>query len=387
MTPCQRQRDCRQHQGAIPLPGLRWLAGAAVLLALSGCDKKPAVQPTLPPEFYQPVKTVQEVPVAHIVRRDYRLREGDQLEIIYHVRHQKTNSYRIQLQDVIDIRFPFHAQLNQTSQVQSDGTLQLDLIGAIKVFDRTIEDVQDDLIRRYAKYIKNPVLTVSFKQSNVKIAELKEAIRTAPRGQSRLVPITPDGTISLPFIADMRAAGRTISEMHTVLNDAYQKIGLSELEVTVNVQQVAPLRVFVLGEVRQSGAVLNREGSASALTEISLLQAVAQAGSYISPRAELSKVMLVRRRHLPRPQVVIVNVHQLLENRARLAGQAVVADSSLYRYDIWLEDGDIIYVPTSEIARRADYIDYVWTRGIRAVLGTNTSVNYDMGDAVNFIKP
>ena len=132
--------------------------------------------------------------------------------------------------------------------------------------------------------------------------------------------------------------------------------------------------------------MLNRE-DASALTEISLLQAIAQAGSYISPRAELSKVMLVRRRHLPRPQVVIVNVHQLLQNRSRQVGQAVTADSSPYRHDIWLEDGDIIYVPTSEIARRADYIEYVWARGIRAVLGTSTSVNYDFADIVDVVKP
>jgi len=367
--------------------GRKVLLGALLVLLLSGCQGKSEPQAVMPAAFYQSPPTAQETPVAHIVRRDYRLREGDQLEIIYHVRHQKNSSYRIQLEDVIEIRFPFHAQLNQTGQVQSDGTLQLDLIGAVKVFDRTIDQVHEDLVQRYAKYLKNPVLTVSFKQSNVKIAELKEAIRTAPRGQSRLVPITPDGTISLPFIADMRAAGRTISEMHTILNDSYRKIGLDELEVTVNVQTVAPLRVFVLGEVRQPGAVLNREGAASAVTEISLLQAIAQAGSYISPRAELSKVMLVRRRHLPRPQVVIVNLHQLLENRSRSAGQPVVADSSGYRYDIWLEDGDIVYVPTSEIARRADYIDYVWTRGIRAVLGTTTTVNYDFGDAVNLVSP
>lgn len=367
--------------------GRKILLGAAVLLLLEGCAPQAPPPPTMPPEFYQPPPTTQETPVAHILRRDYRLREGDQLEIIYHVRHQKNNSYRIQLQDVIEIRFPFHGNLNQTGQVQSDGTLHLDLVGSVKVFDQTIEQVHEDLVKRYAKYIRNPVLTVSFKQSNVKISELKEAIRTAPRGQSRLVPITPDGTISLPFIADMRASGRTISEMHAILNEAYTKIGLDELEVTVNVQTVAPLRVFVLGEVRQPGAVGNREGLASAVTEISLLQAIAQAGSYIPARSELSKVMLVRRRHLPRPQVVIVNVHQLLENRTREIGKAVVANSSNYRYDIWLEDGDIVYVPTSEIARRADYIDYVWTRGIRAVLGTTTSINYDFGDAVNLVKP
>lgn len=114
------------------------------------------------------------------MRRDYRLRAGDMLEIIYHVRHQRNPLYRIKIQDIIDIRFPFSPSLNQTQTVQSDGTLQLDLIGAVYVFDSTIQDVRDELIREYAKYIRNLKesggLTVSFKASSVKIAELKLAI-------------------------------------------------------------------------------------------------------------------------------------------------------------------------------------------------------------------
>ena len=104
-------------------------------------------------------------------------------------------------------------------------------------------------------------------------------------------------------------------------------------------------------------------------------------------RAELSMVMLVRRRHLPAPQVAIINCFQLLENRRKLQDGTVVADAGNMRYDVWLEDGDIIYVPTTEIARRADYIDYVWNRSIRNVGGFSSSAAYTMGDAVNFIPP
>ena len=146
MIVSRRQHGRQQRLGRIPLPSvLPWLAAATALLA-GGCGSKPAPQPTLPQEFYQPAKAVQEVPVAHILRRDYRLREGDQLEIIYHVRHQKTNSYRIQLQDVIEIRFPFHAQLNQTAQVQSDGTLQPTDRGD---WSSTAMRMQTDPVQRY----------------------------------------------------------------------------------------------------------------------------------------------------------------------------------------------------------------------------------------------
>jgi hypothetical protein len=93
----------------------------------------------------------------------------------------------------------------------------------------------------------------------------------------------------------------------------------------------------------------------------------------------------MRRRNLPKPEITVINVFQLLNNQIKAGGKPVVADSSKYRYDIWLEDGDVIYVPTSEIAKRADYIDLVWTRGIRAI--TNHSFTYSAVDTVEWLGP
>ena len=363
-------------------------ACSAVIVAaavLAGCAPEEKA-PKVPPEFLQKGWGMQETPVGHILRREYRLREGDALEVIYHVRYRETEAYKIKIQDIMLIRFPHEPSLNQTEQVHSDGNLHLDLVGSVKAFDRTIKDVRKELVLRYGKFLKDPAITVSFKESNVKIRELKDAIRTSPRGQSRLVPITPDGTISLPFIVNTRAAGRTIGELHEVLNEAYQEIGLDELEVTVNVQSVAPLRVFVFGEVAKPGPVVNIEKTgASAISEITLLQAIAQAGGYLPGRAELSMVTLMRRRHLARPGIAVINVYQLLENRQRSFGKPVVADASKYRYDMWLEDGDVVYVPTSDIAKRADYIDLVWTKGIRAITGH--SFTYTATDTVDWLGP
>ncbi|MCK4601746.1 MAG: hypothetical protein KAU28_04730, partial [Phycisphaerae bacterium] len=158
-------------------------------------------------------------------------------------------------------------------------------------------------------------------------------------------------------------------------------------EVTVNIQTVAPMRVYILGEARIPGALLDRTGALTTSGEMTLVQAIAQAGSYLPARAELSKVALIRRRHLPRPEMAIINVYQLLENQTRTAGEPVKADSSKWRYDIWLEDGDIIYIPTNDIAKRADYIEYVWTRGIRAVGGFTSTANYTVGDTVDWLGP
>jgi polysaccharide export outer membrane protein len=359
-----------------------------VVMMLLGCSSDPPPASTttkIPAQFLNKYWSPQEAPVAHIIRRQYRMREGDSLEVIYHVRRQMNEVYKIKVQDIIILRFPYQRDLDQTEQVHSDGRLHLDLIGPVPAYGRTIDELQIDIKKRYAAFLKNPAVTVSFKESNVKIRELKEAITTSPRGQSRLVPITPDGTISLPFIVNIRAAGRTASELHEILNTAYQDLGLNEIEVTVNVQTVAPLRVFVLGEVKAPGAVLNSPQLSTSVSEMSLLQAITQSGGYLPGRAELSMVTLMRRRNLPKPEITVINVFQLLNNQIKAGGKPVVADSSKYRYDIWLEDGDVIYIPTSEIAKRADYIDLVWTRGIRAI--TNHSFTYSAVDTVEWLGP
>jgi polysaccharide export outer membrane protein len=360
--------------------GLWVLVTVTAVLAV-GCEPPPgqeAEPPQIPREMMQEHWAPQETPVAHIVRRGYRIREGDVLEVIYHVRHIENVDYRIKIQDVIEVRFPFNPQLHQIEQVQSDGALYLDLIGRVPVFRRTIKEVKAELLRRYSQFIKDPAITVSFKESNVKIAELKKAITTSPRGQSRLVPVTPDGTVSVPFLVSIRAAGKTIEQLHRDLNEGYMSIGLTELEVTVNLQTVAPYALYVLGEVKAPGRL-------STTQEITLLSALAQAGSYKPTRAELSKVLLVRRRHLPCPSVAIINVYQLLENYKRIQDKVMVADMGKYKHDLWLEDGDIIYVPTTDIAKRADYIEYVWTRGIRAVGGFTS--NYTINDSVDWLGP
>ncbi len=274
----------------------------AAVLASAGCAIRGGDTPTaLPVTFAEKNYPTEKPPASQIVRRSYRLRRGDHLEIMHHVRHRGNEFSRFNIEDVATIRFPSNPSLNQTEKVRSDGALHLALVGAVPVLDKTVKEVRDDLTRRYSQHTDNPILTVSFKPSKKKIAEVTKAIKTASRGQSRPVTITPDGTISLPFIADIQAADTTLTELRKDLNNAYRKVGLEELEATVNVQSISPIRIYVLGEVRVPGTLVNQSDAVDMSAEISLLQAIAQAGGYIPGRADLSKVMLIRRRNLPTP--------------------------------------------------------------------------------------
>jgi polysaccharide export outer membrane protein len=384
--------------GQLKTVGLRWLLVTGICLAiLPACDEvsfekdEPEVDPVslYPQEFLRENVPDEEFETVVRVGRDYRLRPSDQIEIIYNVETLKDpRDYTLKIRDVLDVRFPFCKRLDQEGlEVQSDGTIQLNLLGSVSVVDKKIQEVQKELVEKYSRLIKNPEVTLTFKESKRDIMDLREAITTSPRGMSRLLPVTPDGTVAVPLIGTVNVGGRTIDEVHEDINQKYDEIGLPDIEVTVNVQTVTPMRVYVLGEVKKPGLVMSHTGTNSHVARMTLLQAMAGAGSYAPKRAELSKVLLMRHRDVPHPQVAVVNLHQLLENQVKTVDMPYLPDSSEFRRDIWLKDGDVIFIPTKKIARRADYIEYVWTRGIYGVLPFSVSAQYTAGDAVDWLGP
>ncbi|MBN1942306.1 MAG: polysaccharide biosynthesis/export family protein [Phycisphaerae bacterium] len=375
-----------------------WMAllATATLLSAIGCDVKDeqvTEQNPYPEDFLRKEWPSTKTLATRTKFPPYCIREGDALEIIYFVSPEKIpHEYTINIRDVIGVRFPFNSELDvEEAEVQSDGQISLPLVQEVSVAGRTIREVQSELEQRYAEFMHKPKLTVSMVESKREIDDLREAITTSPRGQSRLVPVTPGGEIALPLIGSVRAGGFTVDQVRDSIQKRYEDIGVQELQVTVDVETVSPLRVYVMGEVKSPGLVFNTLGGPRQITEMSLLQAISQAGSYIPARAELSKVLLIRSTGLPSPEVAVINLFQLFENQARKVNgkEVFVPDNGRFRRDIWLEDGDVIYVPTKTIAKRADYIEYVWTKGIYAVvpLQYNITANYNAVDNVDWLGP
>ncbi len=349
------------------------LLGIAGSLAVVGCQKKKALYSPVTPEVspYSSFTSAVAIPENLMVRRDYRLKPGDKLEIIYHVRAEVDTKtpYQLKVEDVIDIRFPFNPELDQQQSIHSDGHISVLLVGRVKAISLNIEQLTTELVSRYRRYLKDPVITVTFDESNVKIKELKKAITTAPRGQSRLVPIKPDGNISLPFIKDILAAGKTINELHDDLNKAYQKAGIHEIEVTVNVQTVRPQRIYVYGQVFRPGRFLLDHHS-------TLIQAIASSGG-IMPTGSRDKVILVRRKNLPVPEGVVLDFEAIMDAEKKINNETI-PDFSLLTYDIFLEDGDIVYVPRTDLAKNNEWIDQVFNRGLRGIVPYSISFDYQI---------
>lgn len=340
-----------------------------------GCSRNhheiPDAAPPQPRVLYQPTLDPTGLPEQTVDRQPYRLGIGDTVEIIYQVRNQITDrDYELKIEDGIKIVFPYQPQFNQELTVGGDGNVNCLLVGKIRAAGLTAEDLTAFLKTKYTEHLKDPELTVVVDAANVKIEELKRAITTAPRGQSRLVPIKPDGTIDLPYVGKCHIAGLTVEEAKHLLDQRYAAAELQEVEVTVQTLQFAQKRVFVHGEVRTNGIM-----AMDAPT--TLMQALAAMGG-INDRAERSKILLVRRKDLPIPEAIVFDMDQFLEPR-KPGPEGREGDGSIYRYDPYLADGDIIYVPSTLLAQTNDWIDQVFTRGIRAVMPYSGYVGMNFG--------
>src|ERR1019366_3139567 len=76
---------------------------------------------------------------------------------------QRDQRYRLRKSDVIDVKFTFSPEFNQTTTVQPDGYITLDGAGAIQVENKTLAELTESIRQAYSGILHEPVITVSLK--------------------------------------------------------------------------------------------------------------------------------------------------------------------------------------------------------------------------------
>jgi polysaccharide biosynthesis/export protein len=89
---------------------------------------------------------------------------------------------------------------------------------------------------------------------------------------SRVVPVRPDGRISLPLLNDVQAAGLTPAALAAQITDSLKKY-VTNPQVTVIVTTINSQRVYLLGEVMRPGAFPMIPG-------MTVLQAISSGGGF-----------------------------------------------------------------------------------------------------------
>jgi polysaccharide biosynthesis/export protein len=102
---------------------------------------------------------------------------------------------------------------------------------------------------------------------------------------SRVVPVRPDGKVSLPLLNDVQAAGLTTTQLSAVISTGLKDY-ITNPQVTVSVTEINSRRVFITGEV-------NRVGAQVLLPNMTVLQALSGAGGF-TQFAKLKNIYVLR---------------------------------------------------------------------------------------------
>jgi len=147
--------------------------------------------------------------------------------------------------------------------------------------------------------------------------------------------IQPDGSVDLPEIGRVQLAGLTLQRAKAILRMRYGAI-LKDPELVLEVERVAPLGVYVTGEVRQPGRVTFTSG-------LTLSRAIILAGGP-TPTAKLTSVRILRKLAEGQVRWFDVNLKKTLEGKDDYADPLLTPD-------------DVVVVPPSTIARIEQFVD------------------------------
>ena len=151
--------------------------------------------------------------------------------------------------------------------------------------------------------------------------------------------VLPDGTLTLPLIGKVPAAGRTTDQLAQDLAVTLNQI-LVNPRVSVTLDALRPVVVNVSGEVYRPGPLQlqgttrignNQNGEGTAYAPPSVSQAIIQAGG-VTRTADVRDVLIVR--SLPNGQTVRTQV-----NLWDSLGSETLPE------DLLLRDGDLVFIP------------------------------------------
>jgi polysaccharide biosynthesis/export protein len=139
---------------------------------------------------------------------------------------------------------------------------------------------------------------------------------------SRETLVRTDGRISFPLLDDVQAAERTPFEVKSEIQEKLKSF-IGNPHVTVSIKASVPKKIYVLGEVKNTGSYDFKEN-------MSLLQAFAVAGGF-TEWASKDEIVLLRKKNGQ-------------DNMIRVDYKQIVKGKDLGQ-NVYLQPDDIIIVP------------------------------------------
>ena len=357
-----------------PILALMLLSSVTTFPTVSLAQGRPSARPTRPAVRQAPAFTPSNA--GGVLDTNYTLGGGDRIQVKIFEVPEYSSDY----------------------QVPPGGAINLALIGSVPVLGLTTEQAADEIARRYARFLKRPIVSVNLlapRPINVVVAG--EVTRPGSYSLSLQSSGGNDPGVQYPTIlaAITTAQGYTLSADITQVQ-VRRRIGRSsEQVVSLNLKELLqtgrtpqditlrdgdsvfiprattidlastrnfattsiaadptrPRTVVVAGEVLRPGSYLVAAGSAEAgnannttgtptvTGQPTLMRAITLAGG-ISPQADVRNVTIRRLTRTGDPQIFNVNMWQLLGGDVN--------------QDAILQDGDTIFIATATEVNRAE---------------------------------
>jgi len=161
--------------------------------------------------------------------------------------------------------------------------------------------------------------------------------------------VSEKGTINIPFIGSVNAAGRTILELETLITKPLAKDYFVNPEVNVSVKEYHSLQYFISGAVESPGLY-------EMTSRATLLELLAKAGGVLPTRGNVAYIQRKSTNHngkgqeskgrSPRTDSIKVDLKKLLDQGDMTQNRA-------------LESGDVVYIPPEKVLNLADSKIYV----------------------------
>jgi protein involved in polysaccharide export with SLBB domain len=135
------------------------------------------------------------------------------------------DDYRILPGDELNVRFGPDSKHNLSLVVRPDGKITLPDAGEITALGKTLVQLADDIDTAYREQMNQPSASVSLAKSNLSFAEL-----------SGETVVQDDGTVSIPKIGRIAAAGLTVAQLSENLSALASKRFASSLAIQISRQ-------------------------------------------------------------------------------------------------------------------------------------------------------
>jgi polysaccharide export outer membrane protein len=276
--------------------------------------------------------------------------------------------YLIAVGDELEIKFPDHADLNETARVRPDGQISLRLVNAVRADGRTAAEIEEDIAARFRALATpaaaSPTDAKPVRRYVLGVGDEFEVKFPNHDAYNQAVKVRPDGKISLNLVRTVEAEGKTPEELEVELNERYARflkrpnpvvilksfspdrvfVGdtpvrpwLQNVRPVVIVRNFAPRQVFVGGEVARPGLLPYRG-------RMTLMSAILESGGH-KPTGHVGTVLVLRR----------TGVDEALAIRRDLRDDYTGGGNN----DIYLEPSDIVLVPKTPIAEVAEFVQQV----------------------------